>query len=94
MSVGFSPSSKCPFGKPQKLLSTIPSFLLFLTKISNGKLTLNLKECIYFFEQLSKNEELLYNKKYNINDNDIASKTLNEFKNDYYKDMYFSNYIV
>ena len=60
----------------------------YLTKISNGKLTLNLNECIYFFEQLSKNEELLYNKKYNIDNNINSNKcsSLKEFKNNYYKD--------
>jgi 5'-3' exonuclease len=55
-----------------------------LTKINNNKITLNLDECIYFFEQLSNNEELLFNKKYNEK-NLTGIKSLSEFKNDYYK---------
>ena len=61
-----------------------------LTKINNDKITLNLNECIYYFEQLSKNEELLYNKKYSINNKDENSnndfKSLENFKKKYYKD--------
>ena len=54
-----------------------------LTKINNDKITLNLNECIYYFEQLSNNEEILYNKKFN---NEGNIKSLNEYKNNYYKE--------
>ena len=61
-----------------------------LTKTYDNKITLNLNECIYYFEQLSNNEELLYNKKYSIGikdenpSNDFNS--LENFKMEYYKD--------
>ena len=54
-----------------------------LTKINNDKITLNLNECIYYFEQLSNNEEILYNKKFN---NEGNIKSLNEYKKNYYKE--------
>jgi|688.fasta_scaffold80872_2 5'-3' exoribonuclease 2 len=69
-----------------------------LTKIHNNKIILNIQECIHFFQLLSKNEELLYKKKYNNEhnnkdnneednneeDNDNIN-SLEKFKKDYYK---------
>ena len=71
-----------------------------LTKINNNKVVLNLDECIYFFEKLSNNEQLFYNKKYNknntltnehiiqqdISDENYKSNELENFKKEYYKD--------
>jgi len=51
-----------------------------LTKICKDKVTLNLDECIYYFEQLSNNEEILYKKKYPDN-----TLNIDDFKKDYYK---------
>jgi 5'-3' exonuclease len=51
-----------------------------LTKICKDKVTLNLDECIYYFEQLSNNEEILYKKKYPNN-----TLNIDDFKKDYYK---------
>lgn len=60
-----------------------------LTKINNNKITLNLEECIYFFEQLSNNEEILYKKKYysniEINNNTNSIISLEDYKKQYYK---------
>jgi 5'-3' exonuclease len=71
-----------------------------LTKINNNKIVLNLDECIYFFEKLSNNEQLFYNKKYNknnkltnehiieqhISDENSKYNELENFKKEYYKD--------
>lgn len=54
-----------------------------LTKINDNKITFILEQCINYFELLSNNEELLYNKKYK--DNNQHFKSLEEFKKDYYK---------
>lgn len=63
-----------------------------LTKINNNKIVLNLDECIYFFEQLSNNELLLYNKKYNNKNEPLSNEhiieentSLENFKKEYYK---------
>lgn len=55
-----------------------------LTKINNNKITFNLEQCINYFELLSNNEELLYNKKYNKHVNQNFN-SLEDFKKDYYK---------
>ena len=60
-----------------------------LTKINNNKITLNLNECIFFFEQLSNNEELLYNKKFLSSETVFKDKnplSLKEYKKNYYKE--------
>ena len=67
-----------------------------LTKINNNKITLNLNECIYFFEQLSNNEILLYKKKYNLNENENENisqdnNELDSFKKTYYKNKFNFN---
>jgi 5'-3' exonuclease len=49
-----------------------------LTKFSDNKVTLNLDQCIHYFELLSNNEALLYSKKYD-------KDNLEEYKKDYYK---------
>jgi 5'-3' exonuclease len=59
-----------------------------LTKIDtqSNKITLELDSCIYFFELLSKNEELLYNQKISSNKN-TESISFSDFKMDYYKKL-------
>jgi 5'-3' exonuclease len=54
-----------------------------LTKSTDNKVTFNLEQCINYFELLSNNEELIYNKKYNKDNNNF--KSLEEFKKEYYK---------
>jgi 5'-3' exoribonuclease 2 len=61
-----------------------------LTNIKNNKVTLNLDQLIYFFEQLSQNEELLLKKKYPKN-TDISTfndNIVNDYKQTFYKDKF------
>jgi 5'-3' exonuclease len=57
-----------------------------LTKINKDKVTLNLDECIYYFEQLSNNEEILYKKKYPDN-----ILNIDDYKKEYYKNKFEFN---
>ena len=66
-----------------------------LTTIKNNKVVLNIDSCIYFFEQLSKNEELLLKNKLNFNktnencdNNQKCDFDLNEYKLKFYKDKF------
>jgi 5'-3' exonuclease len=66
-----------------------------LTSIKNEKVVLNIDSCIYFFEQLSKNEELLLKNKLNLNktnencdNNQKCDFDLNEHKLKFYKDKF------
>jgi len=66
-----------------------------LTSIKNEKVVLNIDSCIYFFEQLSKNEELLLKTKLNLDKDEIHSELEENFLNDYklkfYKDKFNFN---
>ena len=68
-----------------------------LTSIQNNKVILNIDSCIYFFEQLSKNEELLLKTKLNLNQEisnsqyDIKSNFINEYKLKFYKEKFHFN---
>jgi len=66
-----------------------------LTKLdtTQNKITLELDSCIYFFELLSKNEELLYNQKFKSGSNNeenvsfSTSESLSDFKMNFYKKL-------
>lgn len=59
-----------------------------LTKSNSDKIILELDSCIYFFELLSKNEELLYNQKFNCGSkNDDENLSFSDFKMNFYKKL-------
>ena len=56
-----------------------------LTKNDSNKIILELDSCIYFFELLSKNEELLYNQKFSTED--CKNLSFSDFKMNFYKKL-------
>lgn len=60
-----------------------------LTKIDTlqNKITLDLDSCIYFFELLSKNEELLYNQKNSNGTSKNTENSFHDFKMNFYKKL-------
>lgn len=62
-----------------------------LTKVSNNKVVLNIDSCIDFFQQLSKNEELLLKTKLNVGENENEIDFINKYKLNFYKDKFHFN---
>ena len=74
-----------------------------LTSIKNEKVVLSIDSCIYFFEQLSKNEELLLKTKLNLDNknpqfqnideihSELEENFLNKYKLKFYKDKFNFN---
>jgi 5'-3' exonuclease len=59
-----------------------------LTKNDSRKITLELDSCIYFFELLSKNEELLYRQKFKCgSNNNDENLSFSDFKMNFYKKL-------